>query len=66
MEADRLTPESIVAAIRDGRVSATVSRSEFDSLLRRAYQAIHDRKGVIDALDRSTPGVGKPPGEDRS
>jgi len=64
VEADRLTPESIVEAIRDGRVSATVSRSGFDSLLRRAYRAIHDRKGVIDALERPTPGVGEPPGEE--
>jgi len=35
VEADRLTPESIVDAIRDGRVSARVSRSGFDRLLRK-------------------------------
>jgi predicted metal-dependent phosphoesterase TrpH len=64
VEADRLTPESIVAAIRDGRVRATVSRSGFDSLLRRAYRTIHRRKRVIDAIERPTPGAGTPPGEE--
>ncbi|WP_226004381.1 PHP domain-containing protein [Natrinema salinisoli] len=65
VEADRLTPESIVDAIRDGRVSARVARSGPDRLLRRAYRAIHERKQVIDAIERPTPGVGKPPGEEK-
>ncbi|WP_254528010.1 PHP domain-containing protein [Natrinema gelatinilyticum] len=64
IEADRLTPEGIVDAIRDGRVSARVHRSWYDRLLRKGYRTIHDRKRVIDALERPTPGVGRPPGED--
>ena len=64
VEADRLTPEAVVDAIRDGQVSARVSDSLFDRYLRRAYRAIHDKKGVIDAIERPTPGVGTPPGEE--
>ncbi|MFD1565745.1 PHP domain-containing protein [Haloarchaeobius amylolyticus] len=63
VDADRLTPTAVVDAIRDGRVSARVSRSGFDRLLRRGYRAIHRRKQVIDALEEPTPGVGQPPGE---
>ncbi|MFP8954674.1 PHP domain-containing protein [Natrialbaceae archaeon A-arb3/5] len=64
VDADRLTPESVVEAIRDGRVSARVSRSPLDRLLRRGYRTIHRRKRVIDAIERPTPGIGVPPGED--
>ncbi|MBZ6495553.1 PHP domain-containing protein [Natrinema longum] len=63
VEADRLTPESVVDAIRDGRVSARVSRSKGNRLLRRGYRAVHSRKHVIDAFEEPTPGVGQPPGE---
>ncbi|WP_049890269.1 PHP domain-containing protein [Natronorubrum sulfidifaciens] len=66
VEADRLTPEAIVDAIRDGRVRARVSRSWPDRALRRGYRAIHNRKQVIDALERPTPGVGTPPGEEKT
>jgi len=66
VETDRLTPEALVDAIRDGRVSAQVSHSWLDGLLRRGYRAIHNRKRVIDAIERPTPGVGTPPGEERS
>ncbi|QFU82836.1 PHP domain-containing protein [Natronorubrum aibiense] len=66
VEADRLTPEALVDAIRDGRVRARVSRSWPDRLLRRGYRAIHSRKRVIDALERPTPGVGTPPGEEET
>ena len=64
VEADRLTPAAVVDAIRDGRVSARVSDSLLDRFLRRAYRTIHDKKGVIDAIERPTPGVGTPPGEE--
>ncbi|QLG50905.1 PHP domain-containing protein [Natrinema halophilum] len=64
IEADQLTPGAVVDAIRDGRVNARVYRSWHDRLLRRGYRAIHDRKHVIDALEKPTPGVGRPPGED--
>ncbi|GAB3672419.1 PHP domain-containing protein [Halopiger thermotolerans] len=63
-DAGQLTPSAVVDAIRDGRVSAHVSRSPLDQLLRRGYRAIHRHKGVIDAIDRPTPGVGPPPGEE--
>ncbi|MGQ3411408.1 PHP domain-containing protein [Natrinema sp. LN54] len=66
VEADRLTPESIVDAIRGGDVNARVSESGFDRLLRRGYRAIHERKHVIDAIERPTPGVGTPPGEEET
>ncbi|SDQ30623.1 PHP domain-containing protein [Natronobacterium texcoconense] len=64
-DADRLTPSALVDAIRDGRVSARVGRSSLDRLLRRGYRAIHRRKRVIDAIERPTPGVGTPPGEEQ-
>ncbi|WP_254762897.1 PHP domain-containing protein [Natrinema marinum] len=64
VEADCLTPEAVVDAIRDGRVSARVSHSWVDSLLRRGYRVIHDRKQVTDAIEQPTPGVGMPPGEE--
>ncbi|MFC4543834.1 PHP domain-containing protein [Halosolutus amylolyticus] len=66
VDADRLTPASIVDAIRDGNVSARVSRSSLDRALRRGYRAIHRRKHVIDAIERPTPGVGVPPGENEA
>ncbi|RQG88789.1 PHP domain-containing protein [Natrarchaeobius halalkaliphilus] len=66
VDADRLTPTAVVEAIRDGRVGARVAHSRFDRLLRRGYRTIHRRKRVIDALEEPTPGVGTPPGEERS
>ncbi|SEW22623.1 PHP domain-containing protein [Natrinema salifodinae] len=66
VEAERLTPEALVDAIRDDRVSARVSGSSFDRLLRRGYRSVHRRKRVIDAIERPTPGVGTPPGEDET
>ncbi|MFA9415731.1 PHP domain-containing protein [Natrinema sp. HArc-T2] len=63
IEADQLTPEAVVAAIRDGRVHARVCRTGFDRLLRRGYRKIHRRKEVLDTLEEPTPGVGSPPDE---
>ncbi|WP_049926628.1 PHP domain-containing protein [Halopiger goleimassiliensis] len=63
VDADRLTPGAVVDAVRDGRVRARVARSSFDRLLRRGYRTVHRKKGVIDALEEPTPGVGTPPGE---
>ncbi|RQH00299.1 PHP domain-containing protein [Natrarchaeobius oligotrophus] len=64
VDADRLTPTAVVEAIRDGRVGARVASSGVDRLLRRGYRTIHRRKRVIDALERPSPGVGSPPGEE--
>jgi len=62
VDADELTPESVVEAIRDGRVAAYISESRTDQVLRSIYTVIHTRKGW---LDRPTaPGVGPPPEED--
>ncbi|WP_246998844.1 PHP domain-containing protein [Halosolutus gelatinilyticus] len=66
VDADRLAPSAIVDAIRDGRVSARVSWTSFDRLLRKGYRTIHRRKKVIDAIETPTPGVGVPPGENEA
>jgi len=63
VEADELTPESVVAAIRDGRVEAQVSSGFPNGVLRPAYRRIHEWKGYLDRPDWTTPGVGAPPGE---
>jgi predicted metal-dependent phosphoesterase TrpH len=62
VEADELTPESVVAAIKDGDVKPYLHHSPAQRALRTVYKAIHTQKGW---LERPTPpGVGKPPGED--
>ena len=63
IEADELTPESVAAAIRDGRVRPQVDRSPSQQLLRRAYQAIHRQKGWLEQPAPEPPGLGTPPGE---
>ncbi len=64
IDADVLTPESVVEAIRDGHVEARVDEGRFDRLLRRGYRAVHRRKHPDDALVSPTPGLGAPPGDD--
>ena len=64
VEAPELTPASVVAAIREGRVSATVDDSLPYRLLRGFYRKIHERKRQLDRPEAATPGVGDPPGED--
>jgi predicted metal-dependent phosphoesterase TrpH len=41
VDADELTPEAVVDAIRDGRVEAKVARGTSQRLLRRAYHHVH-------------------------
>jgi len=41
VDADELTPEAVVDAIRDGRVAAKVARGTSQRLLRRAYHYVH-------------------------
>lgn len=61
VEAEELTPESVVDAIRDGRVTATLHDSPSQRMLRSVYRFIHTRKGW---LERPTPpGLGAPPDE---
>lgn len=47
VDADELTPESVVAAIRDGRVEARVSDWAPHRVLRRLYRRLHGSKGVL-------------------
>ncbi|UPW01107.1 CehA/McbA family metallohydrolase [Halorussus gelatinilyticus] len=62
IEADDLTPESVVAAIRDGRVRPRVNRSPFNRALRTLYRRVHEEKGYLQRPEwLDTPGVGKPP-----
>jgi len=68
VDADVLTPETVVQAIRDGRVSARVSDWFSHRVLRRAYLAVHTRKGhlqtpewVTDTVEEVTPDI--EPGE---
>lgn len=65
IDADELTPESVVAAIRDGRVDVRIARRPVDRLLRRGYRAVHRRKHPGDVLAQPTPGIGEPPEPER-
>lgn len=42
LDVERVTPESVVEAIREGRVSARVRHGSTDRAVRRLYRAIHD------------------------
>ncbi len=64
VDAPAATPEKIVGAIRDGRVTASVDHSPAQNLVRSAYRAIHRRKGWLDRDEPAPPGVGAPPGEE--
>lgn len=44
IDADELTPEAVVDAIRDGRVEPKVARGSSHRLLRRAYHYVHRAK----------------------
>lgn len=64
IDADELTPESVVEAIRDGRVNAKVDDWLPHRLIRGLYHRIHQQKQHLDRPDWTTPGVGAPPGEE--
>jgi hypothetical protein len=70
VDADELTAESVVDAIRDGRVEPVVGEFVADRALRRVYRRIHegkqqlDRPAWLDDEDVPTPGVGTPTDED--
>ncbi|WP_049922716.1 CehA/McbA family metallohydrolase [Halopiger djelfimassiliensis] len=63
IDAEALTPESVVEAIRDGRVEPRVATTPFDRFLRRAYREVHRRKHPGEVVSEPTPGAGSPPGE---
>ncbi|MFP9193205.1 PHP domain-containing protein [Natrialbaceae archaeon A-CW1-1] len=65
IDADELTPESVVSAIRDGRVDVRIARRPVDRLLRRGYRAVHRRKHPGDVFGEGAPGVGRPPEPER-
>lgn len=64
VEADELTPEAVVDAVRDGRVDARVDDWLPHRMLRHAYRYVHEEKHHLDRPEWTTPGVGAPPGED--
>ena len=70
VDADELTPEAVVDAIRDGRVEPVVGNFVSDRVVRTLYRRIHEGKkqlqtpAWIDGDDQPTPGVGSAPDED--
>lgn len=64
VDADRLTPGSVVDAIRSGDVSVRVSQQFPHRLMRGVYERVHGRKKQLDRPTGATPGVGAPPDED--
>jgi predicted metal-dependent phosphoesterase TrpH len=62
IEAEELTPEAVVEAIREGRVEPRVGRGRFNRAVRWFYRQIHEEKGNLDRPEwLETPGVGEPP-----
>ncbi|WP_458209662.1 CehA/McbA family metallohydrolase [Haladaptatus sp. NG-SE-30] len=61
IDADVLTPESVVEAIRDGRVEPRVRRDTFDQGVRRLYRKVHEGKDNLHRPEAESPGVGEPP-----
>jgi predicted metal-dependent phosphoesterase TrpH len=64
IHADELTPESVVAAIRDGRVESRIDDWLPYRLIRRGYRVVHGRKDHVERPEVTTPGVGPPPREE--
>jgi predicted metal-dependent phosphoesterase TrpH len=64
IDADELTPRSVVEAIRDGRVDAKVDDWLPHRIVRGFYYRIHRQKQHLDRPDWATPGLGAPPGEE--
>jgi predicted metal-dependent phosphoesterase TrpH len=69
VDADELTPEAVVDAIRAGDVEPVVGDFVTDRAVRRLYRRIHDGKGQLQTpawveTDGPTPGVGSPSDED--
>lgn len=62
IDAKEFTPESVVSAIRDGRVEAAVNRGLFRKFVRAFYRRVHEGKGNLQQPEwAETPGVGEPP-----
>jgi len=63
IDAEALTAESVVAAIRDGRVEARVDDWLPQRAIRKGYRFVHGRKGHFERPEVTTPGFGVPPEE---
>ena len=62
IEADELTPEAVVEAIRDGRVEPRVGRGRLNRTVRQFYRKVHEEKGYLQRPEwLESPGVGEPP-----
>ena len=62
IDAEEFSPESVVGAIRDGRVEAQVHYGPLRRLVRTIYRRVHEDKGYLQEPEwAETPGVGKPP-----
>lgn len=61
VDAETLTPESLVEAIRDGHVEPTIRRGAVDRVVRGLYWASHRAKGHLHRPEEDAPGVGEPP-----
>jgi predicted metal-dependent phosphoesterase TrpH len=65
VDAERLTPRSVVAAIRDDRVEPAVRDHPADRVLRRLYRKVHRFKGHVEEEAPATaPGAAPPPETD--
>jgi hypothetical protein len=49
VEAEELTPDSVVDAIRDGRVEARVRTTALSALMQRGYASLHELRGHADS-----------------
>jgi predicted metal-dependent phosphoesterase TrpH len=62
IDADELTPEAVVQAIRDGRVEPGVDRGRLNRTVRQFYRKVHEEKGYLQRPEwLESPGVGEPP-----
>ncbi|USZ67561.1 CehA/McbA family metallohydrolase [Halorussus salilacus] len=62
VDADELTPEAVVEAIRDGRVEPRVHRGALNRTVRWFYREIHEGKGYLQEPEwLESPGLGEPP-----
>lgn len=60
LEVDELTPEAVVAAIRDGRTTHRSIDSALDKDIRQIYGAIHRLKGHVQETDAVAAREGEP------
>jgi predicted metal-dependent phosphoesterase TrpH len=62
IDADELSPEAVVEAIREGQVAPRVGRGRVNRAVRWFYREIHEGKGNLDRPEwLDSPGVGEPP-----